>query len=625
MGGFKTWGFESFEEYTTSLKTAWRSIRNRAFEPTHAAEEVEDNKLPRTLNWFHISCLGVGLILGAGIFVSTGEAANQIAGPAVILSFAVAGLSAILSTLCYSEFAVRFPLSGGAFNYLLFSCGELVAFCCVTSLILEYVLANAAVARSFSPYLGQLIGKGSEFFVFQINSDLVIDPLGAGLVAVCVALVMVSTEHSNKTNLIITVVHVAVVVMIMIVGESPLGFTKANPRNLRPFIPTRFGVRGIFEGASFVFFSFIGFDCVSTMAEEVVNPARDMPVGIVSCILLVTIIYILMALSLVMMVPFRKIDPRAAFAAAFEVAGMPWMRVVVALGALLGIVTGVLVGMMAVARIFSAVGRSHLVFPVIGHVHPKYRTPAVSTLILGIPTILLALLSDLPMLVNLVSAGTLFVFGAVAVALIIKRYTLPPKEAEEVSPRHKIARTALITLLVCSASGLGIAYNLDKRFWVYIIVICIHLALTMAPKPDYTSPLFPYVPSASLLINAWLCSTLPASAWTQYAIFLAIMCAVYFLYSCASSLALEEHSALRHGPKTSAIPPEDLVRVISETASRRDLVELSPDGGEVPIERGASAVSRRAPSGTARRGGSATRAGDDDPNALKGAKAVELV
>jgi hypothetical protein len=167
MARFYKWGFDDTADYVASLKSAYGNLRTRAFSPVVPLEEVEETALPRTMTWVHVAALGVGLILGAGIFVSSGEAAAEIAGPAVILSFVVAGISAILSTLCYSEFAVRFPLSGGAFNYLLFSCGELVAFCCVTTLILEYVLANAAVARSFSPYFGQLIGKGSEFFVFE--------------------------------------------------------------------------------------------------------------------------------------------------------------------------------------------------------------------------------------------------------------------------------------------------------------------------------------------------------------------------------------------------------------------------------------------------------------------------
>jgi APA family basic amino acid/polyamine antiporter len=505
----------------------------------------------------------------------------------------------------------------------LFSCGELVAFCCVCTLILEYVLANAAVARSFSPYFGQLIGKGSGFFVFSMpKSGVTLDPLGAALVVVCVLLVCVSTEHSNTTNLIITVVHVAVVLMIMIVG-----FTKANLKNVHPFIPPEHGIRGLFEGASFVFFSFIGFDCVSTMAEEVKNPKRDMPVGIVSCIVVVTIIYVFMGLSLVLMVPYTKIDPAAAFAAAFETAGMPWMRVIVALGALLGIVTGVLVGSMAVSRIFSAVGRAHLVFPIVGRVHPKYKTPFVrcavlvwrfwsnvcvcvgvppcakatvetcsppvkttntkqtknnSTLVLGVPTTILALVSDLPMLVNLVSAGTLFVFGMVALALIIKRYSLPPAKAAAATVTQRALRYGLISSLVGTAVALGVTYNLDDRFWTYLVIIGLHIALTIAlhalvpqaPKPDYVAPLFPYVPSASLLINAWLCSTLPGTAWIQYAVFLAIIAVVYFVYSIAGSLALQEHSALAQGGVVQEVPPMDVVRVTSQTEDERGIRQL---------------------------------------------------
>lgn len=318
---FRTWGFDGWGDYAATLRGAYRGLRGRALAPQEALEAADGPPLPKTMTWLHVSCLGVGLILGAGIFVSSGQAAANIAGPAVVLSFVIAGASAILSTLCYSEFAVRFPLSGGAFNYLLFSCGEAVAFACVATLILEYVLANAAVARSFAPYLGQLVGKGSEYFTFPAPGGLAVDPLAAGLVAVCCALVVTSTEHSNTTNLVLTVLHILVVLLIMIVG-----FTKADLANARPFLPPQFGVRGVFQGASFVFFSFIGFDCVSTMAEEVKKPARDMPVGIISCITFVTVVYVLMGLSLVLMVPRAQIDPAAAFAAAFQAAGMPWMR-----------------------------------------------------------------------------------------------------------------------------------------------------------------------------------------------------------------------------------------------------------------------------------------------------------
>lgn len=205
-----------------------------------------------------------------------------------------------------------------------------------------------------------------------------------------------------------------------------------------------------------------------------------------------------------------------------------------------------------------------------------------STLVLGVPTTILALVSDLPMLVNLVSAGTLFVFGMVALALIIKRYSLPPAKAAAATVTQRALRYGLISSIVGTAVALGVTYNLDDRFWTYLVIIGLHIALTIAlhvlvpqaPKPDYVAPLFPYVPSASLLINAWLCSTLPGTAWIQYAIFLAIIAVVYFVYSIAGSLALQEHSALAQGGVVPEVPPMDVVRVTSQTEDERGIRQL---------------------------------------------------
>jgi APA family basic amino acid/polyamine antiporter len=266
------WGFESAAQYFTSLKATGMLAGARALYVRHPADALADregNELKRTLNGFSVAALGTGMIVGSGIFVSTGVAAKTFAGPAVILSMAIAGLCALLSCLIYAEFSSGWPVAGGSYTFVSLTLGELAAFLVITTLVFEYVLANAAVARTFTAYLEQLVSpKNGPQVVLTIPwKGLNVDFVAFGLVVVLTALISLSTRGADLFNTVCTGAQMLVIVVMIIAG-----FVKANPANLQPFAPN--GVRGVFNGASLVFFSFIGFDAVSTLSEETKKPER---------------------------------------------------------------------------------------------------------------------------------------------------------------------------------------------------------------------------------------------------------------------------------------------------------------------------------------------------------------
>eukprot|EP00775_Hariotina_reticulata_P003840 gene3840-4097_t len=513
-------GFTNTGEYLSSLPHTLGLFAKRAGYVRDAGAQLADKEaagqqMAKVLNWFH-----------------------GFHRPAIVVSFVIAGLSALLSALCYSEFATQYPLAGGAYNYIALTMGELVAWLTVTTLVMQYILANAAVARAFSAYFATLIGKDAGFFIIPYK-DYSVDFLAAGLMIGCCLMLMFTTAGGSWFNIVVTGAQLIVILIILIVG-----FIKANPANMSPFLP--FGVRGIFNGASFVFFSFIGFDCVSTLAEEVKNPAVDMPVGIVGCITFVGIIYTLMSLCLVMMVPYDQLDVSASFSTAFRQVGLPWASYLVALGATLGIVTGVLVGVMGVARIVCSMGRSHLIFPIFGKIHDRFGTPMWATLFVTIAAVPLCILTDLPALIDMVSAGTLMVFAVVALALIWKRIV-----RTGVPVSQNALPLSLIGLLVASCIAFACVFalltDLPKSIGMGItggvallLCIVIRFSCKQYDKPSYRVPGHPFLPATSLLLNCFLMASLSGRAYMQLAIFFGVVLVFYLLYSVHASERFEK-------------------------------------------------------------------------------------
>lgn len=493
--------------------------------------------MKRCLGPLDLVSFGVGIMLGAGVFVTTGVVAVQYTGPAIVIAYAVAGLSALLSSLCYAEFSVNVPQAGGAYNYVLMSCGEFLAWFTVANLTFEYVLANAGCIRGFSPYFASLINKPSDFFIILWNGYQ-LDFWAFGVVLALTCLLIFGMQESAWFNLIITILHIGVVVLIIIVG-----FTAAETSNFTPFAP--FGWRGIFTGASVVFFSYIGFDAVATTAEEAKNVARDMPIGIIGSMLIVTLLYLLMAAVLVLMVPTSMIDEAAPFTQAFAYHNIKWMQYIVALGALMGIVTSTMVGILGGARILTSAARNFLVPPVFSIISEKTHTPWVATLTLGVITAIISLFTAFDSLVNLVSICTLFVFWLVAVALIWQR-----QYQSDVSTLWQTAISALFlaALMLCSM-GFVIYWNIAPEsefsglivFGVLALVVsvCFYIWTKFVP-PAFTPatfkiPMYPLLPCASVFLNTFLLGTLHASDYINFAIWISVCFGFYILYSLHGS------------------------------------------------------------------------------------------
>ena len=465
---------------------------------TQEASDEGEHSLKRSLTAMNLTLLGVGAIIGAGIFVLTGTAAAEHAGPAIVISFIVAGLGCAFAGLCYAEFASMIPIAGSAYTYGYATLGELLAWIIGWDLILEYLFAASTVAVGWSGYFVQMLRiVGIELPAAFVNAPLTLD--GAAiqatgavvnlpavvLVLAMTALLVVGIRESARLNNII--VYLKVTIVLLVIG---FGAFYVEPANWVPFIPEqltdaatglplagKFGWSGIFAGAGVIFFAYIGFDAVSTAAQEAKNPQRDLPIGILASLTVCTILYILMALVMTGLVPFAQLNvPEPVFVALDAAPALNWLKIFATLGAVAGLASVVLVMLMAQPRIFYAMSRDGLLPPIFGRVHPKFKTPWLATIITGVTAAVFAGLFPIGILGHLVSIGTLFAFVIVCAGILVLRYRSPD-----------------------------------------------------LPRP-FRTPFVPFVPVGGVLICSWLMYNLPADTWLRLAVWMALGLAIYFLY-----------------------------------------------------------------------------------------------
>ncbi len=412
-------------------------------------EEMEDdNRLRRCLGPVQLSALGIGCIIGAGIFVATGEAAHNVAGPALMLSYVVAGLTCVFAALCYAELASMVPVAGSAFTYAYATMGELFAWIIGWDLVLEYAVGSATVANGWSSFFQSLLPKIGIHLPKAIVAAPVVFDRATGsfvatgsiinlpaviIVAIITAVLVKGIKESAGFNAGIVAIKLAAVLFVIMVGAFFF-----NADNWKPFAPygwggvTLFGLpifgesRGMLAGAAIIFFAYIGFDSVSTHAEEARNPRRDIPIGIVSSLLICTVLYILVVAVLTGMQKYSTIDTGAGVSMAFSSVGMQWAEVIVAIAGVAGITSVLLVNMLSGARVFLAMARDGMVPPgFFGAVHPRYRTPYKATILVGAFVATAAAFLPLGVLLEMANIGTLFAFGIVCAAVLIMRKTNP--------------------------------------------------------------------------------------------------------------------------------------------------------------------------------------------------------
>ncbi len=408
-------------------------------------DEASQHTLKRTLTRGNLVFLGIGCIIGAGIYVMTGSAAANYAGPAVILAFVIAGLACACAGLCYAELASTMPVPGSAYTYAYVTLGELMAWTMGWLLVLEYGVAAATVAVGFSGYLAsaltdlglvippefskslvQTIHVPGAGMTFEVTNN--INLLAAAGILTVTLLLVLGISESAKVNNIIVLIKVGVLLLFIVFGVFYI-----NTANWTPFIPENeggfmYGYQGIFRAASVIFFAYVGFEAVSTAAAEAVNPQKDIPVGILGSLAVCTIIYMLVAAVMTGVVPFRELGVPEPIAIAVDRMELPWFSKLIKVGAITGLFSVMLILTYGQTRVFYAMARDRLLPGLFAQLHSKFRTPWIGTLVLGSVIAVLAALLPITILGDLVSLGTATAFSIVSFSVIYLRNARPDLE-----------------------------------------------------------------------------------------------------------------------------------------------------------------------------------------------------
>ena len=443
------------------------------------ADALTDQRLKRALGATNLTALGIGAIIGTGIFVLTGTVAAQNAGPAVILSFVLAGVASIFAALCYSEFASLVPMAGSAYTYGYATLGELFAWIIGWDLILEYALGAVTVSIGWSGYVVSFLrdiginippalsaARGTLITLADGTQVTAIFNLPAVIIiAIITLLLVIGIRESATVNNVIVFVKVAVVLLFIFGAVHAI-----NPANWHPFIPPSTGVRGHFgwsgvtQGAGIVFFAYIGFDAVSTAAQEAKNPQRDMPIGIIGSLLICTVLYIAVSAVATGIVPYLQLDVPDPIAVAADHAGLGWMSAAIKLGAIAGLSSVILVMLLGQSRIFWTMADDGLLPKFVSRVHPKFRTPWITTILTGIVVAFFAALFTVREAGSLVSIGTLLAFVIVSIGVLVLRIREPHL------PRTFRTPAVWVVAPLGALSALYLMIALPWRTWERLII-----------------------------------------------------------------------------------------------------------------------------------------------------------
>jgi APA family basic amino acid/polyamine antiporter len=442
-------------------------------------EALTDHSLKRALGALNLTMLGIGAIIGTGIFVLTGTVAAQNAGPAVVLSFVLAGVASIFAALCYSEFASLVPMAGSAYTYGYATLGELIAWIIGWDLVLEYALGAVTVAIGWSGYVVSFLrdvginvpcalsaARGVAVTCADGTTATAVFNLPAVIIiAIVTTLLVVGIKESANFNNVIVFVKVAVVLLFIVFAAHAI-----NPANWHPFMPPNTGVRGEFgwtgvmTGAGVVFFAYIGFDAVSTAAQEARNPQKDMPIGIIGSLLICTVLYIIVSGIATGVMSYKDLNVPDPIAVAADRAGLGWMSTLIKLGAIAGLSSVILVMLLGQSRVFYSMSKDGLLPPFVARIHPKFQTPWITSIVTGVAVAFVSALLTVREAGSLVSIGTLLAFVIVSIGVLVLRVREPNLARVFKTP------AVFVVAPLGAVSALYLMASLPWRTWERLII-----------------------------------------------------------------------------------------------------------------------------------------------------------